>query len=278
MRYSLRQLEVFTNTAHHENISKAADRLAMSQSAASTALKEFESQFDIRLFERVGKRLVLNELGRTVLPLAQALLERGEELQEILERSGGEASGSLRVGATLSVGNYLVPGLISRFITDNPGARVQLEVANTATIVDLVERFELDVGLIEGEVSHPDLEIIPWREDRLVVFCAPQHDYASRKLLTEKDLRAAKWILREQGSGTRQAFDRALAGVMPELNVLMELQHTEAIKRSVEAGLGIGCLSDITLVEAFRRGSLVPLTVPGRNFGRMLYRVMHKQK
>src|SRR5690606_29917754 len=153
-----------------------------------------------------------------------------------------------------------------------------LEVANTAKIAEMVSHFELDVGLIEGEIHHPDLDISRWREDDLVVFCAPDHPYARLGSLSEDDLLAASWILREQGSGTRQAFDRAMHGLLPTMNILMELQHTEAIKRTVEAGLGVGCLSEITLTDAFRRGSLVPLKTPGKNFHRYFYTVVHKQK
>lgn len=281
MKYSLRQLEVFLATAHHENISRAADELAMSQSAASSALKELEKQFAVRLFDRAGKKLILNEFGRLVQPRAEELLERARELEAILgdrrraERSSG---GSLKVGATLSIGNYLVSDFIARYISEHPGSHIDLEVANTVTIADMVSHFKLDVGLIEGEIHHPDLDITRWRDDNLVVFCAPDHPYAKLASLNEHHLLDATWILREQGSGTRQAFEKAMYGLLPELNVMMELQHTEAIKRSVEAGLGIGCLSEITLTDAFQRGSLVPLATPGRDFHRYFYFIVHRNK
>ena len=111
-----------------------------------------------------------------------------------------------------------------------------------------------------------------------MVFCSPEHPLAGRAALSDADLEAATWILREPGSGTRQTFDRGMHGLLPGLNVLLELQHTEAIKRAVEAGLGIGCLSRVTLAEAFRRGSLVPLAVPHRDFSRRFYFVLHRQK
>ena len=138
--------------------------------------------------------------------------------------------------------------------------------------------FELDLGLIEGELNHPDLELLPWREDELVVFCSPEHELAGKSALTDNDLREAPWIVRESGSGTRQTFERALHGLVPELNLALELEHTEAIKRAVEAGLGISCLSRVCLREAFRRGSLVELPVPQRDFSRDFYFVLHRQK
>ncbi|ASK35926.1 LysR family transcriptional regulator [Alloalcanivorax mobilis] len=276
MRYTLRQLEVFLATAHFENVSRAAEHLSMSQSAASGALKELESQFGIKLFERAGKRLRLNELGRQLWPRAEALLGQALELQVSL--LSHHDLGPIKVGATLTIGNYLAVSIMARYMAEQPDARVKLEVANTSAIVERVLGFDLDVGLIEGEINHPDLDLLPWRDDELVVFCAPDHPLAAKKTLDDHDLRAATWIVREPGSGTRQTFERAMHGLLPSLNLLLELEHTEAIKRAVETGLGISCLSRVSLREAFRRGSLVPLAVPERDFSRQFYFVLHRQK
>lgn len=276
MRYSLRQLQVFLAVAHFQNITRAADSLRMSQSAASGALRELEQQFAIRLFDRIGKRLKINDLGLSLLPQAQALMAQSEEFELALGQQG--IIGQLKVGATLTIGNYLAVGIVARLMAEAPGARVVLQVANTAEIVHKVAGFELDIGLIEGELQHPELEMIPWRDDELVVFCAPEHPLARHPQLSDADLVAATWILREAGSGTRQTFDRAMHGLLTELPVLLELQHTEAIKRAVEAGLGISCLSRIALQDAFRRGSLVPLATPQRDFRRHFYFVLHRRK
>ncbi|MCO1333021.1 LysR family transcriptional regulator [Microbulbifer sp. OS29] len=276
MRYTLRQLEVFLACAHHENVSRAAESLNMSQSAASAALKEFEQQFELRLFERTGKRLRINELGRQLWPRAEELLERAQELEQTLATH--RELGSLKIGATLTIGNYLAASVMARYMEEQPGTQVQLEVANTAAIAERVLNFELDLGLIEGEINHPDLEMIPWRRDELVVFCAPSHPLAERKRLADQDLINATWISRESGSGTRQTFDRAMSGLLPHLHILLELQHTEAIKRAVETGLGISCLSRVSLADALKRGSLVELQVPQRDLRREFYFALHRQK
>lgn len=276
MHYSLRQLQVFLATAHFENISRAAASLAMSQSAASSALAELEHQYDIQLFDRVGKRLQLNALGHALRPRAMALLQQAEALEQALQQHS--ESGQLKIGATLTIGNYLAVGLMARFMGENPQTKVELQVANTATIAARIHNFELDLGLIEGELHDSDLEVTPWRDDELVVFCAPGHPLAKKRKLSDQALLDATWILREAGSGTRQTFDRAMHGLLPQLNILLELQHTEAIKRAVEAELGIGCLSKVALVEAFKRGSLIPLNVPQRDFHRLFYFILHKQK
>ena len=276
MKFTLRQIAIFLATAQSENISQAATALNMSQSAASGALKELELQFDVQLFDRVGKRLQINELGRHLRPKAEALLAQATELEH--EFAQHRHIGSLKIGATLTIGNYLAVGLINEYLRDQRDARVKLEVANTANISKMLTQFDIDLGLIEGELTHPDLDVVPWREDQMICFCAPGHPLANNTQLSDQDLCSAKWILREQGSGTRQTFDRAMHGLLSKLDISLELQHTEAIKRSVEAGLGISCLSTITLEDAFKRGSLVPLSTPTRDLSRQFYLVTHKHK
>jgi len=276
MHFTLKQLKVFLAVASHENVSMAADELAMSQSAASTALKELEQRFDVVLFDRVGKRLQLNEQGALLRPQAAALLSQAEQIESSLIRHSDV--GELKVGATLTIGNYVAIGIMAAFIKDHPSAQVELDVENTRAIASKVRNFELDIGLIEGELQEPDLDVQYWRDDTLSVFCSPQHPLAKKKELSDVDLKQADWIIREKGSGTRQAFDRAMSGMLSEIILRLELQHTEGIKRAVEAGLGIGCLSELTLQDAFKRGTLVPLLAPQRDWTRKFYFILHKQK
>ena len=275
MQYTLRQLEVFTAVARVESVSRAAEALAMSQSAVSSALADLERQFDIRLFERVGKRLTLSELGRSLWPQAEALCEQARGLELNLTR---QRSGELRVGATLSIGNHLCAPLMARFMREHEGARLLLHIANTEDIAERVKNFEIDVGLVEGELSDPELEITRWRGDELVVFCSPKHALAKKRTLSDRDLAGSDWIVRERGSGTRQAFEHALRDLPSQLKIALELTQTEAIKAAVEAGLGLGCVSRLSLGESFRLGSLVPCRVPQRDFRRAFFFVLHKRK
>lgn len=276
MRYTLRQLEVFLAVAQHESVSRAASGLAMSQSAVSGALADLERQFDILLFERLGKRLQLSGLGRSLRARAEALQQQARDFENELARH--DAVGLLRIGATLSIGNHLMVPEMARFMREHPSARVTLDVANTVEIARKVVNFEIDIGLVEGELQEPELHVSRWRPDELVVFCAPSHPFAQQRELSDADLTQAAWIVREQGSGTRQAFERAMHGILPELHIVLELQHTEAIKSAVEAGLGVGCVSRVALDEAFRHGTLVPCHVPQRDFHRWFYLVVHQQK
>jgi DNA-binding transcriptional LysR family regulator len=276
MRFTFRQLQVFLATARFENVSRAAESLAMSQSAASGSLKELEQQFEVQLFDRLGKRLQLSELGRQLRPQAERLLAQAQDFEAAL--STEEGSGALRVGATLTIGNYLAVPMIAAFRERYTQADVALQVANTKTIARQVADFELDLGMIEGEINHPQLETIHWREDELQVFAAPGHPLAGVSQVSDDQLMSQRWIMRESGSGTRQAFERAMQGILTDLDISMELQHTEAIKRAVEAGLGVACLSKISLKEAFQRGSLIPLDIPHRDFSRQLNLILQRDK
>ncbi len=276
MKYSLRQLEIFVAISRTESVSRASEALSLSQSATSTALSELERQFDLQLFDRVGKSLRINETGQQLLPRAVELLDRAKEIENLLQ--GHVGFGHMRIGATLTVGNYLATILVARFLQEHPESRIQLKVHNTSTIVQQIANHELDLGLIEGDCNHPDIEVQPWIADELVVFSAPNHPLAKQRKVSLEQLLQEDWILREKGSGTRETFDRALHSHHSKLKIRLELEHTEAIKRAVESGLGIGCISRLALKDAFRRGSLVPISTPNLNLSRFFYFLWHKQK
>lgn len=276
MKFSLRQLDIFVAISRTESVSRAAEELSLSQSATSSALGEFERQFDLQLFDRVGKSLRINETGQQLLPRAVELLDRAKEIEDLLQGHAG--FGPMKIGATLTVGNYLATIIVARFLQEHPESRIQLQVHNTSTIVQQIANHELDLGLIEGDCYHPDIEVQPWIADELIVFAAPDHPLANQQKVSIEQLLKEPWILREKGSGTRETFDRAFHNYNARFNIRLELEHTEAIKRAVESGLGIGCISRLALKDAFRRGSLVPLATPQLDLGRYFYFLWHKQK
>jgi DNA-binding transcriptional LysR family regulator len=269
MKFTLRQLQIFLAVAKYQNISKAAQSLHMSQSAASEALLTLEHTYDVRMFDRSGNKLALTAIGHTLRKEAENLLAHCQSFEETL--LDHTEVGHIRVGASFTIGNHLATRYLAGYLARYPEADVQLAIANTPDVVARVLNFEVDIGMIEGEVHHRELELIAWREDELVVFCAADHPLARRQTLTNKDIREAPWIQREPDSGARQTFDRALAGLLPDINIYLELKHNEAIKNAVESGLGIGCLSRIVLQKNFANGDLVPLTLPRRNMRRTFY-------
>ena len=276
MQFTLRQLEVFSTIAKTGNLTKAAELLSMSQSAASSALKDLEAHFDILLFDRIGKRLQLNEHGKHLQPKAESLLTQARELEKSL--LSADQFNKINIGATLTIASFLAVELVSQYLEQHEGAPISLEIHNTEDIVEQVLNFELDMGMIEGEAHHPQLKVIPWRDDQLDLFCSPNHPLASKEVVSDQDLLACKWILRELGSGTRQTFNRAMHGLIPKLDITLELRETDAIKRAVKCNIGIGCLSRLSLQEEFERGDFVKLKTAHRDFSRKLYLIMHQQK
>ena len=276
MKFTLRQLEVFAAVARHESVSRAAEELAMSQSAASTALGELERIHARPLFDRVGKSLRLNEIGALLLPATVELLDHAGEIENVLE--GRSGFGTLKIGATLTIGNYLATLIVAEHLQRYGDSRVELRVNNTATIIEQVANFELDLGLIESDCQHRDLVATPWVDDELVVFGAPSHRLAGRDSVALDELREEDWIMREVGSGTRQTLDQALSRNGFRARERLVLEHTEAIKRAVESGLGIGCISRLALREAFRRQSLKPIEIPELNLHRRFHFVWHARK
>ena len=276
MKFSLRQIAVFAAVARQESVSRAAEALSLSQSATSTALAELERIYETPLFDRIGKRLRLNESGQSLLPLALDILERAEAIEDALEGRAGY--GKLRVGATLTIGNYLATLIVVEYMRRYPDSPVRLQVANTAAIAERLLRFSCDFALLEGEFSHSELLLEPWLADELVIFCAPSHPLAGQGPIDNNTLSRQFWILREAGSGTRTRFEQGIRGQLQEVRAGLELEHTEAIKRAVESGLGIGCLSRLALREAFRRGSLMEIPTPQFDFSRQFYFACHASR
>lgn len=276
VKYTLRQLQIFLEVARRGSISRAAETLHMSQSAASEALQNLEHAYDVALFDRIGNKLSLNAVGHSIRKEAQSVLEHCLSFERVLRSH--KALGHIKVGASFTIGNHLATRCLAGYLASYPEADVHLEIANTPDVVAKVLNYEVDIGMIEGEVLHRELELIPWRDDELMVFCAANHPLAAKRTLNTRDIKEAAWILREPESGARQTFDKAMAGLLPELKVYMEFKHNEAIKNAVESGLGIGCLSQIVLQRNFANGDLVPLKLPRRNMRRTFYFALLKQR
>jgi DNA-binding transcriptional LysR family regulator len=275
LRVTLRQLEVFAATAHEGSTRAAADKMARSQSAASMALAELEATLAVDLFDRVGRRLVLNENGQALLPRAVSLLEQAAELESLFD---AEHAAPLRVAASFTIGEYLLPSLISDWKQEHPRTQVRLDIANTREVLQAVAAFDVDIGFIEGTGSHPDLAVRRWLNDELVVIAAAGHPLAAGRPVSTRALAEASWILREQGSGTREAADRWLTSSLPEVRISLELGSNEAVKRAVRSGLGLGCLSRLAVCETLGQGLLVELRTRLPPMQRHLATAVHRTK
>ena len=275
MNTTLRQLEVFVAVASHGHVTRAAEAVALTQSAASMALADLERQLSVQLFDRVGRQLLLNEAGRQLLPQAQEILDRVRELEASAQ--GGQSAFDLHLGASLTIGNHLLPALMAEVAERHPRGRLLLSLRNTEQVVADLLAFRIDIGFVEGPVQEPRLQRFAWRQDRLQVFAAAGHPLA-HGTATPAELGQAAWVLRERGSGTREVFDRALANATLTPRVALELEQPEAIRQCVRAGLGLGCLSRLELEDAFQAGWLAPVAAPFLNLERDLQVLVHAER
>jgi DNA-binding transcriptional LysR family regulator len=274
---SPRQIDVFVQIALLGSVRAAAERLHLTQPAASMALAEMERQLDAPVFDRERGRLCLNPRGRELLPLAQELLERHAEFGRRGREDGAQLGGELRIGASNTVGNYLVGELLGGFVRAHPQVAIRLRVANTETITAGMLEHNLDISCVEGPVANPLLEVRPWREDSLVV-CAPAKSAGFKPRLRANGCSGgARWVLREPGSATRATTERVLSQLPPGETVL-ELDQIEAIKQAVVAGLGIACLPSVAVIDALATGRLKALKTPFLDLRRKLSLLLHRQK
>ena len=257
MHITLRQLEVFAEVLKSGSTTQASVMLALSQSAVSAALTDLEGQLGVQLFDRVGKRLVVNEHGRLLYPRALALLEQAVEIEQLFR----EDNGAIRIYASSTIGNYILPAVIARYRHDYPQLPIELSVGNSQDVMQAVLDFRVDIGFIEGPCHSTEIISEPWLEDELVVFAAPTSPLA-RGPVTLEQLAAAPWILRERGSGTREIVDYLLLSHLPKFEMAMELGNSEAIKHAVRHGLGISCLSRRVIEDQLQAGTLSEVAVP----------------
>ncbi|MFT3718885.1 LysR family transcriptional regulator [Pseudorhodoferax sp.] len=291
LRLTLRQLQIFAAVAEHGSTAAAGAGIGLSQSATSAALNELERLLSRQLFDRAGKRLLLNDHGRALLPQARALLDGAAEIERSAGGDGdGDAPPPLRIGASTTIGNYLLPRALGSYLRRwyVPGAaadwHAQVTIGNTAEICTAVARFELDLGLIEGPCDTPELDARPWLADELVIVAAPA---LARQLAADAGgaphlplalLRQQVWLLREAGSGTRVATDLALLPHLRAYRRSIEMGSSEANKHAVADGLGLACMSEWVVADDLASGRLVRIRTPLPRMVRQCYRVLHRRK
>ncbi|MGO4157765.1 LysR family transcriptional regulator [Cupriavidus sp. YAF13] len=274
LRLTLRQLSVFVAVAQHGSTVAAADALAMSQSAVSAALADLEATLGGALFDRVARRLSINETGRLFFPRALSLLDQAQELERFTVQPGVQ----LRIAASNTIGSYILPGLLAGFRHAQSGpCALDMRIGNTREVLQALLHFEADIGLIEGTCHERDLRSAHWRDDVMVVVVSPSHPLASYPGNLAA-LRDADWVVREPGSGTREIIEQRLAPLLGELRFALELGNSEAIKRAVMSGYGVSCLSLQVVEDELQRGTLVALRDGLPDVVRPLHLVVHQDK
>ncbi len=256
---TLEQLRIFATVAERLHMTRAAEALHITQSAASAAVAALETRYGVLLFNRVGRGLELSEAGRVFLPEARAVLARAGAAAQALDELAGLERGSIRIAASQTVANYWLPKRLTAFAHAHPAIEMSLTVANTQQVAGAVLEGLADIGFVEGAVESELLTAVVVGGDRLSLYAAPDHALVRAKTVSVEDLREALWVMREPGSGTRSEFEVELAarGVDPRaLKVLLELPSNEAVLAAAANGGSLAAVSDLAAAPHIAAGTL----------------------
>ncbi|WP_075654016.1 LysR family transcriptional regulator [Pseudochrobactrum sp. B5] len=268
---TLEQLRIFAEVARQQHLTRAAESLHLTPSAVSAAIKTLEERYATQLFNRIGRRIELNETGRIFLHEAEAVLARAQAAELTLTEITGLQRGSLHIYASQTTASYWLPPLLARFHTAYPQIELKLSIGNSEQVVEALREGLADAGFIEGETDDPFLHKESVATDQLITVVRSQHPWAKRTALPTTFLPESFWILREQGSGTRAAFEAYLrdqAFDPAHLPLALELPSNEAICSALIAGDYATVLSALAARPHLAAGTLkqVPFTLPPRQF------------
>jgi DNA-binding transcriptional LysR family regulator len=276
---TLEQLRIFIAVAEKQHVTRAAGELNLTQSATSAAVAALEARYGVKLFDRVGRGIVLTRTGRDFLTEARAVVARAKDAAEVLNDLAGLKRGSLALAASQTVANYWLPPRIQGFQNAHPGIDLHVTIANTEQVAQAVHGGTADLGFVEGDVDDPVLSARKIDGDHLVVVVGKNHPWVGQSRITPKSLAATGWVLREKGSGTRAMFEAAVRkfGVkIADLRVALELPSNEAVRAAVEAGDCATAISNLVVDHSIAAGTLhrVRIELPKRSF----FVLRHKER
>jgi DNA-binding transcriptional LysR family regulator len=277
MRLTLRQLKVFESVARQLNYTRAARELHLTQPAVSMQIKQLEESLGVALFEQLGKRIHLTEAGQEVLTYARSINQQLDELEGILDRMKGLSGGRLRISVATTA-NYFIPTLLGTFSRRYPDVTVTLDVTNRETLLRQISENSVDLAIMGQPPAGLDVEAQAFMENPLVIVAPPDHPLASQKKIPLTRLQDEVFLVREPGSGTRIAMERFFSERNMRLKTGMEVGSNEAIKQSVQAGIGLGLLSRATIEQELALKRLAVLDVAEFPIMRHWYVVHRKGK
>lgn len=258
------RLTVFRAVARQASFRKASEALHLSQPAVSQHIHALEEELGCRLFDRSGIRITLTAAGKLLLKYAERSVRVLDEAKSALAKLEGEVSGDLRLGASTTIAQYILPRMLGGFLKDNPKVTLSVISGNTEEIVDLLLKDSIMLGMIEGPPRSKEVHVEKFLDDQMVLIVPAGHEWSGIGSIPLQSLTKVPLLLREQGSGSRHVVEHALkkAGLSPsQLQIRMALDSTEAIVSGVEAGLGIGFVSQWAIGKAARLGAIVPVRV-----------------
>ena len=265
------RLKVFRIVAHHLNFRRAADELSLTQPAVTQQIKALEDEFGVPLFDRAGGRIVLTAVGRTLLPFAEQIKQISNEAFEAVAKVSGTHAGKLTIGASQTIGQYLLPNFIAEFLRQYPRVEITAVSGNTDDVVESLSQQKIQLALVEGPTLRKDIKSEPFMEDRMVLVVPAGHEWAEHEIEVS-DLKSAALLTRELGSGSRRVVELALAKAglsKKELRPTMELDSTEGLLSAVEAGLGVTFVSRWAVRNQIALGTLRVVRIRGLKLSRM---------
>ena len=274
---TIRQLEVLAAVGREGSVTAAAESLHLTQPAVSMQLRQLEEQLDLALFETVGRRLQITEPGKELVRLAVELLARLDDLEQTARSLRGVGSGRVRLGV-VSTAKYFAPRLLAQFVKLHPGLEFKLTIHNRAEIIDQLQSYAIDLGIMGQPPEGLHFEGTPFAPNPLVAIAAPSHPLSLRRGLQPQDLADQPFVVREPGSGTRSAMDRFLADHDVKFRTVMEADSNETIKQAVMAGIGLGFVSLHTVRPELAAGRIAVLDVLGLPLRRQWYVVHSRQR
>ncbi|EFH81829.1 LysR family transcriptional regulator [Ktedonobacter racemifer] len=278
---NLHHLLIFAKVAERRHFTQAAEELLISQPAVSKQIRELERAVGQPLFKQLGRQVYLTEAGEVLYDYARRIFALVDEAETQLEEMHELEKGHLSIGAITTIGIYLLPAILGYYRSHYPKIELSLEIANADDIQERLLANEVEVGLVEGPVTHADLHHEVWQRDELVLIVGNDHQLARRENICLEEILAEghPFLLREQGSGTREVFEQALASrELPAIRPFMELGSTEAIKKAVIAGLGISFVSLHTIQLELQAGLLKHIELTDFTLERSLYLTYPRQK
>lgn len=275
MKITLRQIEIFLNVVKSGHLTNVAKSMKLSQSAISMSIKELENILNRPVFDRINKKLVLNEVGRAFYQEIDPLFKKFSDIEHEFKNS--ENKGMIRVGASTTIVDYLMPSIICAYMSAYPDVKITLKEGNTQEIAKLIERGEIDIGFVEGFVSGSSIIKEKIGIDELLVI-TENKEIANAKPVFIDELANMRWVLREEGSGTREVFLDYIKEKVDDLNVFLELGHTESIKGILKNRECLTCISKISVEKELREGKLFQVNVKNFDCKRDFLVIYHKDK
>ncbi len=273
---TLRHYKIFIAVCDTMNMTSAAKTLFISQSAVSQAITELEKYYDIRLFERLSRKLYLTQAGEKLLSYARHMIKMNMDVEKDMKKL--HENGSFRVGASVTVGAHVLPKLISNYHHKYAQTEIEVFEDNTEKIEKLILNDEIDIGIVEGEILSLDIQKFAFMEDELVLICAVNHRFAESQTVEPHELEQEKFIVREKGSGTRKLFEEIMAANRLMWNPIWTCNNADTIKMAVREGLGISVISWRTVSDEVASGFLCQTRVGGIQFKRQFKIIYHKNK